>query len=131
MGLIGITNIRMSDWTESIKCPYCRANLDIKLIDIKPTEIQVPNEPEKNLIILDDYEIDMIINSNDNQSYISHVLNKNQLPMNITTNSEIEYNRERNTYVASYRRSREEYFRMVQQHRLDTEDDDNRLTRWD
>ena len=131
MGLIGITNIRMSDWSESIKCPYCRANLDIKLIDIKPTEIQVPNEPEKNLIILDDYEIDMIINSNDNQSYISHVLNKNQLPMNITTNSEIEYNRERNTYVASYRRSREEYFRIVQQHRLDIEDDDNRLTRWD
>jgi hypothetical protein len=70
----------------------------------------------------------MIINSNDNQSYISHVLNKNQLPMNITTNSETEYNRERNTYVASYRRSREEYFRIVQNtiQRLDDQDDDYR-----
>ncbi len=114
MGLIGITNIRMSDWTESIKCPYCRATLDIKLIDIKPSEIQVPSEPEKDLVTLDDYEIDMIINSNDNQNYISHILNKNQVPSNITINSTIQETRNRNNYISSSLRSRDEYFRIVQ-----------------
>ncbi len=114
MGLIGIANIRMSDWTESIKCPYCRAGLNIKLIEIKPSEIIVPSEPEKDLINIDDYEIDMIINSDDNQNYISHILNKNQVPTNIITNSTTETNRVTNSYISSSRRSREEYFRIVQ-----------------
>ncbi len=122
MGLIGITNIRMSDWTESIKCPYCRANLEIKLIDIKPSEIIIPSEPEKDLVTLDDYEIDMIINSNDNQNYISHILNKNQVPSNISINSTTEATRTTNTYISSYRRSREEYFRIVQ-HRFNRDND--------
>ena len=122
MGSIGIANIRMSDWTESIKCPYCRANLEIKLIEIKPTEIQVPSEPEKDLVTFDDYEIDMIINSNDNQNYISHILNKNQVPTNITTNTETHSVRATNTYISSSRRSREEYFRIVQ-NRLNRDDD--------
>lgn len=113
MGLIGITNIRTSDWTEAIKCPYCRASLNIKLIEIKPIEIVVPLEPEKDLITLEDYEIDMIINSNDNQNYISHILNKNQVPTNLTPSTDSETTRIRNTYIASSHRSRDEYFRMT------------------
>jgi hypothetical protein len=113
MGLIGITNIRTSDWTEAIKCPYCRADINIKLIEMKPIEIQVPIEPQKDLLQLDDYEIDTIINSDDNQNYISHVLNKNTLPTNIQTSTEAHSVRVRNTYIASSRRSRDEYFRMT------------------
>jgi hypothetical protein len=114
MGLIGITNIKASDWTEAIKCPYCRADINIKLIEIKPTEIQVPCEPKKDLLLLEDYEINTIINSTDNQNYISHVLNKNQVPTNVFVNSETEANIITNTYIASSRRSREEYFSIVQ-----------------
>ena len=127
MGLSGIANIRTSDWTESIKCPYCRKSLNIKLIEIKPTTIHVPSEPEKDLQTLDYYEIDTIVNSDDNQHYIFHVLNNNQLPSNITTNSESEAIRTRNTYIASSRRSREEYFRIVQNYRDRTDSTDN----WD
>jgi len=86
MGLIGIVNIPSSEWSEAIKCPYCRTDLNLELIDIKPLEIIIPEEPKKELIMLNDYEITETINSDDNINYISHILNKKETPQNLTNN---------------------------------------------
>jgi hypothetical protein len=98
MALVGIINIRHSEWTESIKCPYCRADLDILLVNVKPTKIIMPNEPTKEQINIDDYETTEILNSDDNINYISHILLKQTLPNryelnnNIINNDTIENN---------------------------------------
>jgi hypothetical protein len=77
MGLAGLTNIRTSEWSESIKCPMCRTDLDIAFCDNIPPKIKIPSQPEKEIESLDDYEfVDKII-SDDNIAYISYIL-KNQ-----------------------------------------------------
>lgn len=77
MGLAGLTNIQTSEWSESIKCPMCRQDLDIAFNDKMPPKIKIPLLPEKELEVLDDYEINDKIISNDNIAYINHIL-KNQ-----------------------------------------------------
>lgn len=86
MALAGIPNIRTSEWSESIKCPFCRSDIELKLIDIPPTEIIIPKLPRKELIKINDYEITDIITSHDNMSYISHILNTQTIPTNDITN---------------------------------------------
>lgn len=77
MGLAGLTNIQTSEWSESIKCPMCRQDLDIAFNDKMPPKIKIPLLPEKELEVLDDYEINDKIISDDNIAYINHIL-KNQ-----------------------------------------------------
>lgn len=97
MALAGIPNIRTSEWSESIKCPFCRSDIELKLIDIQPSEIIIPKLPRKELININNYEIADIITSNDNMSYISHVLNTQTIPtnepINYTTTNQIEASR--------------------------------------
>lgn len=83
MGLIGLTNIKSSIWSESLRCPMCRSDLDIKLVDVQPSKIIVPDEPRKKIITQNDYYINFIINSSENINYISHILNSQSVPTNI------------------------------------------------
>ncbi len=77
MALTGLVNIRSSEWSESIKCPMCRKDIDFAFIENKPTKIQTPKQPEKELESIDNYEIKDKIFSDENIQYITTIL-KNQ-----------------------------------------------------
>ena len=80
MGLAGLVNIRGSEWTEAIKCPYCRHDLMLQLIDKTPEKIKIPEQPRKEIVELDSYEITDELFSSENASYISNLLKNQQLP---------------------------------------------------
>jgi len=77
MALAGLVNIRSSEWSESIKCPLCRKDMDFAFIENKPTKIKIPQQPKKELETIDNYEIKDKIFSEENILYISTIL-KNQ-----------------------------------------------------
>ena len=43
IALSGLVNIQASDYTESVRCPHCRANLLPKMIEKKPTFASIPD----------------------------------------------------------------------------------------
>ena len=87
MALVGLVNIKSSEWVESIQCPICRADLNFSFIQKKPTLIQIPALPEKILEIFDNYEIKDSVLSNDNLEYIMAILNNKSfsIPTSIQT----------------------------------------------
>ena len=115
MALAGIPNIRTSEWTESIKCPFCREDIELKLIDIPSTDIIIPELPRKELTKINDYEITDIVISQDNMSYINYILNTQSIPIeesiDNTSSNPIETSRPLiNTY-----RSHQSYIDLVRE----------------
>jgi len=86
MGLAGLVNIRGSEWTEAIRCPYCRHDLIFQMIDRTPEKIKIPEQPRKELIEIDKYEVEQQLFSDENMVYISNLLKNQQLP-NTNTNT--------------------------------------------
>lgn len=76
MALAGLVNIQASEWSDAIKCPLCRHDLNFALIEAKPTNIQIPSQPEKEMVTLDDYETTQKLFSAENTDYITHILNR-------------------------------------------------------
>jgi hypothetical protein len=76
MGLAGLVNIRGSEWTESIKCPFCRHDLLFIFIDKVPEKITIPKQPVKETVEIDKYETEKNLFSNENLKYISNEINK-------------------------------------------------------
>lgn len=118
MGLAGLTNIQTSEWSESIKCPMCRKDLDIAFNDRIPPKIKIPSQPEKELEVLDNYEINEKIISDDNIEYINHILKNqslNNLPQQNTYNWTIPLPQAepvRRTLPLVGRRTQEDYFNL-------------------
>ncbi len=83
MGIIGLSNIRSSDWSESIKCPCCRSDLNLYLGKTKLNQIEIPLIPSKEIIKFDEYEYADEIISEENMNYISHIMNKDSVPLNL------------------------------------------------
>ena len=81
MGLAGLVNIRGSEWTESIKCPLCRHDLIFEMIDKFPEKIKIPEQPRKEIVQLDKYEINEDLFSNENILYINNLLKNHKLPV--------------------------------------------------
>ena len=116
MGLAGLTNIQTSEWSESIKCPMCRQDLDIAFNYKMPPKIKIPLLPEKELEVLDDYEINDKIISDDNIAYINHIL-KNQSLINPPQQNMNEWTLPqaepiRRTLPLVGRRTREDYLNL-------------------
>ena len=80
MGLAGLVNIRGSEWTESIKCPFCRHDLSFRFIDRIPEKINIPKQPVKETVEIDKYEIEEDLFSDENLKYISNLLKNQRLP---------------------------------------------------
>ena len=80
MGLAGIINIRSSEWTESIKCPFCRHDLNCEMIDVLPPKIKIPAQPVKEIVEIDKYEKKNDLFSEENILYISNLLKNQKLP---------------------------------------------------
>lgn len=114
MALAGIPNIRTSEWSESIKCPFCRTDIELKLIDIPPTDIIIPKLPRKELTHINDYEITNIITSHDNISYISHILNTQSIPINDSDRENISNPIELSRPLINTHRSYQSYIAQVQ-----------------
>lgn len=110
MGLIGIINIRSSDWSESIKCPFCRSDLELYLIKDILTDIPIPSIPSKEIITFDNYEHSEKIISDENMNYISQIMNKAEVPINL---SDIESTNIELTQSLIGRRNREDYTRAI------------------
>ena len=114
MGLAGLTNIRTSKWSESIKCPMCRQDLDIYFCDKIPPKIKVPLLPEKELEILDDYEINDTIISEENIAYINHILKNQSLNNGANVNMPLpQVDIPRRTMPVVGRRTREDYMNPI------------------
>lgn len=107
MGIVGIINIRQSEWSESIKCPCCRADLELYFKKIEPNEIKIPKIPSKEAFIIDDYELSNVIISEENMNYISHIMNNGTV--------EKEEPLQNNTFSQNIigRRNREDYSRII------------------
>lgn len=117
MGLAGLTNIQTSEWSESIKCPMCRQDLNIAFNNKIPPKIKVPLQPEKELETLDNYEINEKIISDDNIAYINHILKNQSLnnhhQQNILTNPPLPQPEPiRRTLPLVGRRTREDYLNL-------------------
>jgi hypothetical protein len=81
MGLAGIINIRSSEWTESLKCPLCRRDINIVLCDKKPEKIKIPVQPTRELVELDKYETNGKLCSEENIEYINYLIKNHSLPV--------------------------------------------------
>jgi len=120
MGLAGLINIRSSEWTESIKCPLCRKDINIVLIEKKPENILIPVQPTRDLVLIDKYEVESSLLSQENIDYINHLVRNGSLP--ITTESERVnvlplppdniHERRQPVHNLVGRRTREEYFTL-------------------
>ena len=77
MALAGLVNIRISEWSESLKCHLCRHDLNFAMMEKPPTLVQIPKQPEKDLETIDNYEIKDTYFSDENIHYITTIL-KNQ-----------------------------------------------------
>ncbi len=132
MGLAGIINVRSSEWTEAIKCPMCRKDINIVVTDKKPEKIKIPAQPTRELIEIDKYETDGKLFSDENIEYINHLIRKQSLPVaRQETNISVEWNntfqlplqhidppdtpapRRQAVHTLVARRIREEYFDVV------------------
>lgn len=81
MGLAGIINVRSSEWSEALKCPMCRKDINIVLNDKKPEKIKIPVQPTRELIAIDKYETDGKLFSEENMEYINHLIRNQSLPV--------------------------------------------------
>jgi hypothetical protein len=79
MALAGLVNIRSSEWTDAIKCPFCRSDLNFALIDVPSNKIIIPKTPEKEMESIDDYEVADDLFSDENIEYITTIINKQSL----------------------------------------------------
>lgn len=95
MGLAGLVNIRSSEWTEALRCPFCRQDLVFKFIIKSPPKIMIPEQPVKEAIEMDNYEIDEDIFTDENKKYISNLLKNQKLPIDNTNNTEFHLRNER------------------------------------
>ena len=80
MGLAGLVNIRGSEWTESLKCPFCRHDLLFAFVDKVPEKITIPKQPVKETVDIDKYETEKNLFSDENLKYISNLLRNQRLP---------------------------------------------------
>lgn len=111
MGIIGISNIKNSDWTESIKCPCCRADVDLYLGKTILKEIEIPPIPLKEMIKFDEYEYSEKIISEENMNYISHIMNKNTVPVNLSNSEQIANHQFSQNIIGNS--NREDYTRAI------------------
>jgi len=81
MALAGIINIRSSEYTEALKCPICRNDINIVLSTKKPEKIKIPLQPTRELIRIDKYETDGKLFSEENMEYINHLIRNQSLPV--------------------------------------------------
>lgn len=80
MGLAGLVNIRGSEWTEAIKCPLCRHDLMFAMINKMPEKIKIPEQPRKEIVEIDKYEVEHRLFSDENMLYINNLLKNQHLP---------------------------------------------------
>ena len=78
MTFVGIVNDH-NDYTEAIRCPYCRESILINLIDVQPSELvswKIPILPQKtiNLVVQESDEIPLF--SSESSEYIKNILFK-------------------------------------------------------
>jgi hypothetical protein len=118
MALAGLVNIRSSEWSESIKCPMCRNDIDFALIENKPTKIIIPKHPEKELETIDNYEIKDKIFSDENIQYITTILKNQSLGITAPNENRVPQRTELRERVRPLvgRRTLEEY-QMLRQNR--------------
>jgi hypothetical protein len=90
MGLAGIINVRSSEWTESLKCPLCRRDLEIFLVEKTPHKILIPEQPTRDLVKMDNYEIKCDLLSEENINYINYLIKHMRLPEQQTSNTSIQ-----------------------------------------
>lgn len=90
MALAGIINVRSSEWTESLKCPLCRSDLEIFLSEKTPLKILIPEQPTRDLVKMDNYEVKCDLLSEENINYINHLIKHMCLPEQQTSNTSIQ-----------------------------------------
>jgi hypothetical protein len=90
MAIANIVNIRSSEYTESIRCPYCRNDLVPLLIEKKTEKIKIPVKPIFNYNSKEDKTKEPQFMSMENIMSIIRILSRNQTDDN-TPNTDIRY----------------------------------------
>jgi hypothetical protein len=76
MAIVGIINIRGSEYTEAINCPLCRNTLLFKIIEKFPPKIKYPTiEYKSSFIEIEEYDRTYEKISRDNINYICGIMN--------------------------------------------------------
>jgi len=76
-----LINVRSSEWSEALKCPMCRDDINIVLSNNKPEKIKIPVQPTRELIEIDKYETYGKLFSEENMEYINHIVRNQSLPV--------------------------------------------------
>jgi len=88
MGIAGIINIKHSEWSESIRCPCCRVDLELYLEKIDPIEIKIPIISLKEIIQMESYELSDVIISEENMNYVSYIMNNGTIDGEVITEND-------------------------------------------
>ena len=134
MGLAGIINVRSSEWTESLKCPLCRSDLEIFIGEKTPKKILIPEQPTRDLVKMDNYESQVDLISEENITYINHLIKHMSLPLptqHETSNTSVQIGT--NTFHTRHspptqvhtlvgRRTREQYIQLTSQYNIENVD---------